>query len=289
MRVLLFGTGLFLLYVGAARAQATVTGNPAPAMHDVTDEVGRTVRVAVTPQRIISLAPSLTETVYALHAEDRLVGDTVYCDYPADAQKKTKVGGVIDPNLEQIAALHPDLVLVTKGVNRLETVRALDVLGIPSYATDPHTVEEIISSTRKLADVLNVPDTGKEISEELQDRLEGLQAKLSAVPSKRVFFVVWAEPLISVGKDTFIADALRKAGAVSIVESTQDWPQISLEELAKQQPEYLVFAASHTNTGDRSFDELKDRAGWRILQAVQKRRFAVISDAVIRTAPRLRT
>lgn len=110
-----------------------------PVFREITDEAGRTVRVPQPVNRIVSLAPSLTETVYALGLQDRLVGDTDYCDYPADAQKKTKVGGGISPSLEVIASLHPDLVLVTKSFNRLETVHSLDNLGISSYATDPHT------------------------------------------------------------------------------------------------------------------------------------------------------
>ncbi len=259
-----------------------------PATREVVDEMGRNVRIPILPSRIVSLAPSLTETVYALGLQDRLVGDTDYCDYPADAQKKPKVGGIINPNLEEIAALHPDLVLVTKSINRLETVRALDTLGIATYAgSDPHTVAEIISSTQKLADVLGAPDAGKSLTEGLQGRLAALQNKLTAVPPRRVLFIVWTEPLISAGKDTFIADALRKAGGVSIVEATQDWPQMSLEEVVHLQPDYLVFAASHSESAARDFEALAARPGWRLLDAVRNRHFAVISDAVNRPAPRI--
>jgi iron complex transport system substrate-binding protein len=258
-----------------------------PAMREVVDDFGRTVRVPQVPSRIVSLAPSLTETVFALGAQDRLVGDTDYCDYPAGAQKKAKVGGPINPNLEEIAALRPDLVLVTKEINRLDTVRALDTLGIPSYATDARNVDEIIANTQKLADLLGVPEAGKTLAADLRARLAMLHEKLEAIPPSRVLFVVWTEPLISVGKNTFIADALRKADAASIVESTQDWPQMSLEEVARLQPEYLVFAASHSETGTRDFEALADRPGWRILEAVRNRHFAVISDAVNRPAPRI--
>jgi len=128
------------------------------------DEAGRTVRVPQPVQRIVSLAPSLTETIYALGLQDRLVGDTDFCDYPPDAQKKTKVGGAINPSLEQIAALRPDLVLVTKSLNLIQTVNALDSLGISSYGTDPHTVKDIVSSTERLADVLGAPEAGGESS-----------------------------------------------------------------------------------------------------------------------------
>src|SRR5437660_8660995 len=158
---------LAMLFVAASFAislQARSQGSAAPASREFTDEVGRAVRVPQPVRRIVSLAPSLTETVYALGLQDRLVGDTDYCDYPADARKKTKVGGAINPSLEQIVALHPDLVLVTKGLNRIETVHSLDGLGISSYATDPHTVEEIITSSKKLSDVLGVPEAGASVA-----------------------------------------------------------------------------------------------------------------------------
>lgn len=274
-------------------AQSALPATPAaPASasantHEVTDEAGRSVRLPVNPQRIVSLAPSLTETIYALGDEDHLVGDTTYCDFPPDAQKKTKVGGVIDPNLEEIAALHPDVVLMTKGANRLDTVRALETLGIPSYATDPHTVDEIISSTQKLADVLNVPAAGKTLADDLHKRLTDLQSQLKAAPPRRVLFIVWMDPLISISQKTFIADAIRLSGASSIVESSQEWPQISLEEVVHLQPEYLVFANSHTGEGKHDFDALAVRPGWRNLEAVRNNRYAVVSDAINRPSPRI--
>jgi len=269
-------------------AQSSLQPPPVPeAMHDVMDEFGRTVRLPLVPTRIVSLAPSLTETIYALGVQDRLVGDTDFCDYPADALRKTKVGGAINPNLEEIAALHPDLVLITKELNRMETVRALDTLGIPSYATDAHTVDDIITTTQKLADLLGVPEAGKSLTADLRQRLAALHTSLQSSPPTRVLFVVWTDPLISVGKGTFIADAIRQADGVSIVESAQDWPQINLEEVVRLQPDYLVFAASHSEGGTRDFDSLVNRPGWRILDAVRNRHFAVISDAVNRPAPRI--
>lgn len=289
-RARVFGAAVLLLSALPVRAQS-ITPAPAsaasPAMREVVDEFGRTVHVPQVPSRIVSLAPSLTETLYALGVQDRLVGDTDYCDYPPDAQKKRKVGGPINPNLEEIAALHPDLVLVTKEINRLDTVRALDTLGIPTYATRAQNVDEILSTTQKLADLLGVAETGKSLTADLQARLSALHAKLEALPPSRVLFVVWTHPLISVGKNTFIADALRKADADSIVDATQDWPQMNLEEVVRLQPEYLVFAASHADSAARDFEALSVLPGWQLLDAVRNHRFAVISDAVNRPAPRI--
>ncbi len=269
----------------AVRAAAQIPA--APNYREVTDELGRTIRIPQTIRRIVSLAPNLTETVYALGLQDRLVGDTDYCDYPPEAQQKPKVGGAINPSLETIASLHPDLVLVTKNLNRLETVNALDSLGIPSYATDPHSVEAIIASTERLADLLGAPDTGTALGREMERRIAVTKDRVAALPPRRVLFVVWTEPLISIGKDTFIADALQHAGAVSVIESSQNWPQINLEEVVHLQPEFLVFAEPHPEDAARTTDKLADLPGWRILDAVKHRRYAVISDAVNRPAPRI--
>ena len=282
-----FVAGL-LFWAAMSRAQsAAPISSSSPAFREVTDETGRTVRVPQPVNRIVSLAPSLTETVYALGLQDRLVGDTDYCDYPPDAQKKAKVGGGINPSLEVIAALHPDIVLVTKSFNRLETVHALDGLGISSYATNPHTVRDIIASSKKVADLLSVPEAGASVAAEMENHLTSLQQRLASSPAKRVLFVVWHQPLTSVGKHTFIADALRLAGAVSIVDSEQDWPHVSLEEVAKLQPDFLVFAASHSETVSPTVEALAALPGWSIVDAIKNRRVAVISEAVNRPAPRI--
>jgi iron complex transport system substrate-binding protein len=191
--------------------------------------------------------------------QDRLVGDTDYCDYPPAAQEKTKVGGATNPSLEVIASLHPDLVLVTK-LNRLETTQSLAELGIPSYATDPHTVADILSSIKTLADVLGAPEAGASAAEDMQRRLDDLQHRIGALPPKRVLFVVWTQPLISTGQHTF---------------------------LARLQPDFLVFAESQPGNASREVEKLATLPGWKIIHAVRDRHYAVISDAVNRPAPRI--
>jgi iron complex transport system substrate-binding protein len=266
---------------------ATHSSTEPPAFREVVDELGRTIRIPQQVRRIVSLAPSLTETIYALGLQDRLVGDTDYCDYPPDAQMKTKVGGGINPSLEVIASLHPDLVLATKSFNRLETTQSLAALGIPSYATDPHTVADILSSIKTLAGVLGVSEAGASVTEHLQRRLDDLHHRLGGLPLKRVLFVVWTQPLISTGQQTFLADAVRHAGAVSIVNSSQDWPQVNLEEVARLQPDFLVFAESQPGNASREVEKLATLPGWKIVQAVRDRQYAVISDAINRPAPRI--
>jgi iron complex transport system substrate-binding protein len=281
-----YAAAAIFLAIGGLHAQASIPQAEPKALREVTDETGRAVRIPQAIHRIVSLAPSLTETLYALGVQDRLVGDSDYCDFPPDARNKPKVGGGLNPSIETIASLHPDLVLVTKSFNRLETVHALETLGIPSYATDPHTVDAILSSAQGLADLLGIPDSGAAVAGDLQHRLADLQQRLAAQPVRRVLFVVWTQPLLSIGKDTFIADAIQHAGGVSVVDSSQSWPQVNLEEVVRLQPEFLIFTESHSQTNANK-DALAQLPGWRILDAVRNHRYITISDAVNRPAPRI--
>ena len=270
-------------------AEQSAAAPAAATFSTVRDETGRTVRIPVPVRRVVSLAPSLTESVYALGMESLLVGDTDYCDYPPAATKIHKVGGATNPSLEEIAALRPDVVLVTKSLNRVETVQQLERLGIAAYATDPHTVDEIRASVHRLAEILGNPAAGEALDQALLLQQTSLRQRLQHTPPTRVLFVVWTDPLQSIGKHTFLYDALIHAGAISVVESSQDWPQMSLEEMVRLQPEYLVFASGHSEAVSRDVEALAKRPGWDQLEAVQHRRFAVISEAVNRPAPRLFT
>jgi iron complex transport system substrate-binding protein len=270
-----------------AHAERAIPGQAQRTFRTVSDETGRTVRIPVPVRRVVSLAPSVTESIYALGLENLLVGDTDYCDYPEAATKLHKVGGATNPSLEEIAQLKPDVVLVIKSLNRLETVRQLERLGIATYSADPHNLDEIRNSLHRLADVLGNPSAGEALDRTLLEREKALQQKLQSAQPVAALFVVWTDPLISVGKHTFIADALAHAGAASVVESLQDWPRISLEEVVRLQPQFLVFANSHSDQVARDVEALAKRPGWNLLGAVKNQKFAVISEAINRPAPRL--
>lgn len=273
---------------GRARAHATQQERqPKLQAEIVTDETGRRVAVPAKVRRIVSLAPDLTETIYALGAQDRLVGDTSYCDYPPEAQTKAHVGTPLGPSLEAIVALKPDLILATTSINRRETVAALERLGLSVYATNPHSVEGSLAAIRRLSDLIGTGAQGEALVARLQARLDALHTELGGRARRRVLFVVWEDPLISIGQNTFIDDALRWAGAESVVRTKQDWPKLGFEEVVRLQPEYLVFASSHEDSGGGSLSELRARAAWRDLEAVKQGHVAVISEAIDRPSPRL--
>ena len=289
----------------AATSQTAAPANaPVKKMtREVVDEVGRHVIVPSDVRRIVSLAPNLTEIVYALGAQDRLSGVSAFSDYPPDAKTKPIVGMPVNPSLEAIAGAQPDVVLVTSAINRMETVDALEQAGIAVYATDPHTVEGTLDSIRHIGEVIGAPAQAETLVAKLQQQLDDLKSKLAGVPPTRVLFIVWDQPLISVGENTFIADALRWAGAASVVHTAQNWPHVSLEEVVHLNPDYLVYASDEVNaTGAQSADnirnaerdaiaeelaQLRGEAGWRDLPAVRDGRVAVISDEVNLPAPGL--
>jgi len=277
--------------LGGTQASPPAAGHTDPARPsepaEYRDELGRRVLLRGVPQRIVSLAPSLTETLFALGLGDRVAGVTNYCDYPPEALTRPRVGGPINPDLEQIVSLHPDVVLATRSINRQETVTALDRLGIAVYTTDPRTVEDMVASTRRLGQLLGAEERGNTLAASLDERLAELARRLAGHAPRRVFFVVWTDPIISTGPHTFLADALRHAGAESVVTSDQDWPQINIEEILRQEPDYLVFTAAHPDDAQSTINEVRKRPGWSSLAAVRADHFVVVSDALARPAPRM--
>jgi len=257
------------------------------ASHTVIDGVGRQVKIPANVDRIVSLAPNLTETLYALGLGERIVGDTNYCDVPPEAKAKPHVGAPVNPSIEAIVAQRPDLVFATTSINRPETVDALTRLGIPVYTTDPHTVRGMIDSFGRIADLVGAEKQGSALTASLNARLGALHARLATLPTIRVLFVVWLDPLITIGQNTFIADALQWAGAESVVVSQQNWPQLSFEEVVRLQPDYLVFAASHPGEGGVTAKGLRSQPVWKDLRAVQQGHVAIISDEIDRPDPGL--
>ena len=253
----------------------------------VTDETGRRVAIPADVRRVVSLAPNLTETIYALGLEERLAGDTDYCDTPPAAKLKPHVGGAQNPSLEAIVALHPDLVLATTSINRPETADALAKIGVPVYTTDPQTVRGMLESTAQIANVMGAGAKGTELVARLQARLDAIAARLTDVPPAHVLFVVWENPLITIGQSTFIADALRWAGAESVIVSGQKWPHITFEEVVRLQPDYIVFASNHAGFESEELGALRSREDWKQLRAVELGHVAVMSEEVNRPSPGL--
>jgi iron complex transport system substrate-binding protein len=254
----------------------------------VTDETGRRMAIPLNVQRVVSLAPNLTETIYALGLDAKLAGDTTYCDIPPAAKEKPHIGSAQEPSLEAILALHPDLVLATTSINRAQTADALLKIGVPVYTSDPHTMAGMLRATATMADLLGAGEQGAKLVAELQRRLDALHTALQDRPMAHVLFVVWEDPLISIGQNTFIADALRWAGAESIIVANQNWPQVSMEEVVRLQPDYIVLTSDHLAAETHEHvNNLRDRPTWRELRAVEAGHVVMASDEFTRPSPGL--
>jgi iron complex transport system substrate-binding protein len=276
--------------LGASAAlQSSSRAAATKSYRTVMDDLGREVKMPAAVNRIVTLAPNLTEIVYALGLEDKLAGDTNECDNPSAAKSKPHVGEPQNPSLEAILALHPDLVLAADSINRVDTADALGRLGIAVYTTsgDTQTVLGILDSIAKMADLTGAKTRGDELVGQLRQRLDALHARLENRPMAHVLFVVWLDPLITVGQNTFIADALRWAGAESVVLSKQNWPQISIEEVVRLQPDYIVFAGGHTQSASTELDDLRARPVWRDLEAVELGHVVNLDQEAIHPAPGL--
>ena len=272
----------------AARFQAS-DGAQATSTRAVTDDVGRRVVMPAEVNRIVTLAPNLTETVYALGLGDKLVGDTDLCDTPPAAKEKPHVGNPQDPSLEAIVALRPDVVLATTSINVTDTADALARIGIAVYTTagDTQTMSEMLDSMAKMGDLMGAGTQGAALVARLRARLDALHARLAGKPMVPVLFVVWQDPLITIGRKTFIADALRWAGAESIVLTDQNWPQLSMEEVVRLQPDYIIFAGGHGDTEASELAGLRARPVWRDLDAVKQGHIVNLSEESIRPSPGL--
>ncbi len=176
--------------------------------------------------------------------------------------------------------------LATKSINRRETVNALDRIGLSVYVTEQPPVEEMVVSVEHIGSSA-AGKPAAEVAGDLRRRLLDLNRRLAGTAPRRVLFVVWTDPLISVGRDTFIADALRLAGGRSVVNTKAEWPHISLEEIVRLQPEALVFASAHAGDTQRDIEALRTRPGWKSLEAMEHGNVVVVSDAINRPAPRM--
>lgn len=191
--------------------------------------------------RFISLAPNLTEIAYAVGAGDRLVGNTTYCDYPAEARQVTKVGDTLHPSVERILALRPQLVLVSTSSQLEAFTKQLDDQGIAVYVTDPHDLEGVFRSIENLGKLLNQDSTTASLVAGLRARATAVESAVQSATPVSVFYQVSAEPLYTAGRDSFVTDLIRRAGGKSVTADVPGaWPLFSAESALAARPDAII-------------------------------------------------
>lgn len=231
---------LVILVAACNTAHQPQTENP-QNVRIVTDDAGRKLSLPLKVERVVSLAPNLTEIVFAVGAGSSLVGDTDYCDFPAEAKSITKVGDTLHPNLERIVALHPQLILVSTASQLEVFTHQLEAQNVPVFVTDPHDLEGVFRSIDQVGEILGHQDQARVLVQQLRARTEKVEAAVSQFPKVRVFYQLSAEPLYTAGHDAFATDLLRRAGATSVTENVPGaWPKYSAESALAAQPDAIV-------------------------------------------------
>jgi len=247
---------------------ASLATSPAAAV-TLRDMLGHEVTLSAPPRRIVSLVPSVTEIIYALGAEERLAGRTDYCEFPAAAKRKPSVGGMVNPSLETLVALKPDLVIATDEGNREETFQQLARLRIPTYlvhATRLGALEDMIARIGAL--------TGRQaavgpLTESLTRRMQAVRQAVAPFPRPRVLYVIWPEPLIVPGRQSLLTELIDLAGGDSVT-SGQDaaYVRFSVEAAVALAPQVIVLADHASANGGGSSAGRPEPEKWKRFASV---------------------
>jgi iron complex transport system substrate-binding protein len=258
----------------------------------VSDMLGRPIAIPDRPLRLVSLAPSITETVYALGRGEWLVGVTAVCDYPPPARALPKVGGIAAPNLEQIVRLQPDVVFATAEGNSRDLLDQLERVGLATFALRPESYAGVIESILAVGRALAADQPARRVVDELERSVRLVRELVSGQSRPRVLYLIWADPLIAAGATTYLDDLLELAGGRNIVwERTGSYPRLNWEQVVGRAPE-VILLADHREDSERaatgSGDMPPDWQSWQAIPAIRTGRvLAVPSNTILRPGPRL--
>lgn len=246
-KIILICLAITLLTGGACRSVDVPAVVETP-MREVRDDLGRTVRVPVRIDRAISLAPSLTEMIFAVGAGDRLVGVTTYCNFPAETAGIEKVGDTQSPNIEKIIALRPQIAFVSTASQLEAFTDTLQEQGIAVYVTDPKSLDEVFEGLRELGDLFGTREQAVVLASELSSRASRARQASNVVDPTRVFVQISNDPLFTIGKDSFLTEVLEYAGGVSVTKDVPTaYPTLSKETALALNPEVIILSDSDDN------------------------------------------
>lgn len=249
------------------------------------------------PARIVSLAPNITEILFALGVGDRVVGVTEWCDYPPQARTRPKVGGYIDFSLERVVGLRPDLVIGAHGIP-LERLHRLEELGIPVVAENPTTFAEVMEQIERLGWVVGARERAREIVARMRRDIREVTGRVENLPPERrprVMYGSWEAPVFLAGPGTFIDEAIRLAGGVNIAaDAGKPWPVgYSIEKIVAHDPQIIVRGYNPTkglSMGERArtIEQLRNDPVWGTITAVRTGRVCWVDEnLLVRPGPRL--
>jgi len=250
----------------------------------LTDDAGRRVSLPANVNRVISLAPNLTEIVFAVGGGDRLVGRTSYCDYPPEAKSVAEVGDTLHPSLERVISLKPQVVLISTASQLEVFTQQLENQNIAVFVTDPHDLDGVFRTIEQIGEILGKTDQAATLIQSLRRRTNTVQDAVKQKPPVRVFYQLSAEPLYTAGRDSFVTDLMRRAGAISVTGDIPGaWPKFSSESALASKPEAIILPTGGSmGTGNSTVAE-----ALRQSPAVQQGRvYKINDDHLVRPGPR---
>ncbi|WP_223808657.1 ABC transporter substrate-binding protein [Rufibacter hautae] len=280
---LFVGLWCFLLFSACDSKKAVAPATA--AFHTVTDDLGRKVKLPVQPRRVMALAPSMTEMLFAVADTATIVGRTQNCDFPKAVLTKPVVNNY-PMDYEKLISLKPEVVFATEGIISMEVAAQVEKLGIPIYFQAYDSVADILRGLRNLGFLLHRPEKGNAVADSLQDRLNQLAADSAAGTRPRVLAITWKDPIYVFGRNTLLTDKLRFAGGQNAVTEVfaQPYPALTREYILKMNPEVIIGGSFEQmeKTFFSLYPELRRIKAYR-----QKRIFAVTDDLMSRPSPRV--
>ena len=214
----------------------------------VNDDLQKRVNVPIEVKRVVSLAPSVTEDVFAVGGGDKLVGVTTFCNYPEQAKSIAKIGDTMTPNMESIVALRPDVVIVSTASQVEAFTRTLEENKIAVYVMDPKSLNEMFASLERLSGLLGTTAKFNEVVPELRRRASAVSGRLRDVAKTKVFVQISKEPLFTIGKTAFLNSILNDAGGESVTADVETaFPKLSKETASALNPEAIILSDSSDN------------------------------------------
>jgi iron complex transport system substrate-binding protein len=279
---------LMLIFCSIALAEESAT-----TAAIVKDDLGRAVSIAGVPERIVSLSPSNTEILFALGLGDRVVGATKYCNYPSQVKelessgKIEVVGGYVDPDIETILSLRPDLVLAGQKHSN-GAVPLLEKEAIPVYVVDSNNLNNIILSIKKIGQITGKDENASNLADQMESRMKDISDRISSLAKTRVLYIVWHDPVKTAGSGTFENEIIEKAGGVNIFHDLSGYAEVDSEAIAVRNPEVIITCTGMGQGADKPMMWAENEQVLNLTDARKNGRiYQATGDVVTRAGPRI--
>lgn len=271
---------------GCSSSTSPVEDNPQQVAEtiEITDDFGKVITLEKPAEKIVSLAPSHTEILFAIGAGEKVVGVTTADDYPEEVKEIEKVGGFDGWNLEMIIALEPDLV-INYGQGSEEDNKRFEEAGIVVASFLPETIDDVMDTIEKIGVLTGNSDKAKEVVEDMKSERDEIISKVKDLETKRVFYEVYNDPLMTAGPGSFIDELITLAGGDNIAKDADSpYPQYDVEKLIEKNPEVYLIPNDSTTT----LETLKERPGFENIDAIKNSQvYSLDANIVSRPGPRI--